>query len=445
MLEPLTEPTVPPPAEPVGAQGSAGAPAPASRRRTLAVAVAVTAGVLLGAALWIALTDMRPSYDAFGWLVWGQQVLHWKLNTDGAPSWKPLTFLFTLPYALTGRDSQVYLWMLTATAGALAGSVFAARIAFRLVGPTPARPWAGYLAAGFAGLGVLGLDGYSQLVLIANSDPLVVAICLAAIDSHLCRRPRLAFGLLVLASLGRPEAWPFAGLYALWLGRTVPRMGTRAYAVGGLVLIPLAWFLIPGLTSHSWFSAGDLALNKATVIHGSKFIGVLGRLRSLYEWPMQVAVLLGIVIAGIRRDRLALGLLAAAALWVATEIAFALHGWSAVPRYLIEPAAVLVVVGGAGIGWTLAYRPPFGGLALAWVPTAVAVLVVIALIPAGQSRVRVARVQFHAARHAALEFTRLESVVRRLGGAAAIKSCGQPVTLVGYQSEVGVGDRIERR
>ena len=45
---------------------------------------------------------------------------------------------------------------------------------------------------------------------------MIVTLCLAAIDGHLCRRPRLAFTMLVLASLGRPEAWAFAGLYAIW-------------------------------------------------------------------------------------------------------------------------------------------------------------------------------------------------------------------------------------
>ena len=44
--------------------------------------------------------------------------------------------------------------------------------------------------------------------------------------------------------------------------------------------------------------------------------------------------------------------------------------------------------------------------------------------------------ELHAARHARLEFKRLEAVVRELGGAARIKRCGQPVTLVGKQSEV---------
>ena len=152
----------------------------------------VVVGVLAVSTLFVIVSDMRPSYDGFGLLVWGRQVLHWNLNTDGAPSWKPLPFLFTLPYAVAGR-SQMWLWMITAVAGAVAGSVFAARVAYRLTGPSPQRRYAPFVAGAFAGVAVLGINTYSHLVLIANSDPLIVAVCLAAIDCHLCRRPRLAF------------------------------------------------------------------------------------------------------------------------------------------------------------------------------------------------------------------------------------------------------------
>ena len=157
---------------------------------------------------------------------------------------------------------------------------------------------------------MLGINGYSQLVLIANSDPLVMSLCLAAIDMHLSGRRRLAFVLLVLVSFGRPEGWPFAGMYAAWLWWRAP--DTRVLAAFGVVLIPLAWFLVPGLTSRSWFSAGDLALNAVTVIHGSKLTGVTGRLLALYEWPMWTAIGLGLVIASARRRLDALAIAAAA-------------------------------------------------------------------------------------------------------------------------------------
>src|ERR1700735_2730076 len=77
--------------------------------------------VVLGVSVIVVLASgMRPGYDAFGWMVWGKQVLHWNLNTDGAPSWKPLTFVFTLPYALAG-SGQVGLWMGASGAGGAGG------------------------------------------------------------------------------------------------------------------------------------------------------------------------------------------------------------------------------------------------------------------------------------------------------------------------------------
>ena len=63
----------------------------------------------------VVVTQVRPGYDPYGWLVWGHLTLHGKLDTNGAPSWKPLPYLFTLPYALAGRDA-LYLWMTTAFA-----------------------------------------------------------------------------------------------------------------------------------------------------------------------------------------------------------------------------------------------------------------------------------------------------------------------------------------
>ena len=263
----------------------------------------VVLGVVVVSALFVVVSDMRPSYDGWGFMVWGRQVLHWNLNTDGAPSWKPLPFLFTLPYAVVGRG-QMWLWMGTAVAGAVARvGVRRARgvPADRSVAGSPAMPpsW----RAPSPAIALLGINTLMHLVLIANSDALIVAALLAAIDCHLLGRHRLAFGMLVLASLGRPEAWVFAGLYGLWLMWKVRTPSMWLMVVAALVFIPGFWFSIPALTSKSWFISGDLALNQQTVIHGNKVVGVFDRFRSLYELPMQVAWLVAIVLAALRRDR----------------------------------------------------------------------------------------------------------------------------------------------
>ena len=390
-------------------------------------------GVCIVSALFVVVSDMRPSYDGFGFLVWGRQVLHWNLNTDGAPSWKPLPFLFTLPYAVAGRG-QMWLWMGTAVAGAVFGSVFAARVAFRLTGPSPDRRYAPYVAGAFAGIAVLGINTYMHLVLIANSDPLIVAVLLAAVDCHLCRRYRLAFGMLVLASLGRPEAWVLAGLYGLWLMWEVRTVSICVMVITGLVFIPACWFSIPALTSKSWFISGDLALNQQTVIHGNKIVGVINRFRSLYELPMQLAMLIGVVLAVLRRDRTTLLVVGAAATWVLIEIAFAYHGWSAVSRYMIEPAAVMVAVAGGGIGWLLADTRTSS--VLRWLGPVVALGLIVAIAPEARSRVRTVRHLIQDSRHSAKQIDRLHKVIDADGGPDAIKACGQPVSLLGFQSTV---------
>lgn len=398
--------------------------------------------VLAASVAFVAVVGLRPSFDPYGWLVWGRQTLHGDLNTDGAPSWKPLTFVFTLPYALFGHTA-VWLWTVTAVLGTFGGAVFAARIAYRLTsgggwssGRPISRPWAPYVAGAFAGTGVLGLNSYAHWVLIANSDPLNVTLLLAAVDAHLRRRPRLAFSVLVLAALGRPEVWPFAGLYALWLWVRVP--GTRMWAVLGLVLIAAAWFVIPALTSKSWLRAGDLALHQRTVIHGNKVAGVIERWRSLYELPMQIAAVLGVLLAAVRRDVATLGLAGCTVLWVVVEIAFAYHGWSAVSRYLLEPAAVMVVIAGAFVGRLLVDTAD-RGLAVGLVGGAVALVLVATLAPAARDRVRTWHELIDRARAGAKVIDGLSAVVARAGGgggAARILACGQPVTFNRLQSTV---------
>jgi hypothetical protein len=403
------------------------------RRRTGAIWGAVAVLVVAISVVGILLTHLRPSYDPFGWLDWGQQVLAGNFNTVGAPSWKPLTFLFTMPYALAGRNAQLWLWMITATASALAGCVIAGRIAYHLTGPTPGRPWARWAGALFAGVGLLGLTGYSQLIMIANSDPMIVTLCLAAVDCTLHGRRRLAFAALVLAGLGRPELWPFVGLYAIWVWRVDSRI--RWLLALCIVGIPLAWFIVPGLTSQSWLHPGDLALGSHRVIHGNKIVGVFVRLRRLMAVPVQLTVLFALGLAVVRRERQWLWVAGAALLWVIIEIAFALHGWSAVIRYLVEPGALLLVLAGAAIARVLAWVPPVPRY-LRLAPVIPILALLVGLIPGARFRLTTIRYEIRVDHKAQYELDRLNRIIKAEGGPARMKSCGQPATLLGYQSEL---------
>jgi hypothetical protein len=397
-----------------------------SRGGLLWVGVAVL--VVVVGVLFVAITGMRPAYDAYGWLVWGHQALHLSLNTNAAPSWKPLSFLFTFPYALLGRGA-LYVWMVTAVSSAVAAGVFGGRIAYYLVSDGSPR-WTAIVAAVVAGLGVLGIEGYGHFVLIADSDPMIVALCLAAIDFHLHRRPRLAFWMLALAALGRPEVWLAVFFYAIWSWRAVP--GMRRHVIVGFIAVVLLWFGIPILTSHNWFAAGDVASTSSTPVPGNKFTGVINRFLGLYEFPMQLAVLVALAVAALRRDFSWLILAGFAMLWVAVEIGFALHGWGASPRYMFEPAAVLIVLAGAGCGRLLALAP---GMALVrWVGVAAVVGLLVTMAPHAQIRARLLHNGIVLGRQWALQIHRLQRVIAISGGTKKIDACGQPVTSVSFQS-----------
>src|SRR5947209_7232592 len=169
---------------------------------------------VLGAIALLALATLvvraagtRPGYDPYGWLVWGHLTVHFNLDTNGAPSWKPLPFVFTVPYAVVGHYA-LWLWMITSVAISLSGVVFVYRIAFRLTYASPQRRYAAYAAGLAAACAVLGITGYAHFVLSAQSDSMIVAMCLGAIDGHLSGRRRWAVWLAVLAAVGRPAVCP---------------------------------------------------------------------------------------------------------------------------------------------------------------------------------------------------------------------------------------------
>ncbi|MGH2868222.1 MAG: hypothetical protein ACRDNK_11740 [Solirubrobacteraceae bacterium] len=397
-------------------------------------------GVLLLAvsALLVGAAEVRPGYDHYGWLVWGHLTLHGKLDTNGAPSWKPLPYLFTLPYALAGRDA-LYLWMTTAFAVSLSGMVFAWRVAFWLVGAPAQRRYAAYAAGLVAALAVAGISRYPHSVLSAESDTMIVALCLAAVDCMLCRRYRWAFWLWWLAALGRPEAWVLLGLYLLWAWRQVPAM--RWQMVAGVALVPLLWFGIPALTSKSLFSPATLAENSPRALHGNKITGTFGRFLALNAPTIKITALAAVILAALRRDRRVLALAAGVVVWVAVEILFALHGWSAVPRYIYEAGAGLGVLAGVFVGLVILDAPHV----LEWMRVRVspqlaglASLIVLAgfalsLASTARSRVVYEREDLSEQRTRASEIKLLDRVVDHLG-AARILACGHPNIRIGWQS-----------
>jgi hypothetical protein len=395
---------------------------------------------LLGLSLLIVLwARTRPGYDPYGWLIWGHQTLHWSLNTDGAPSWKPLPFLFTVPYSLAGHYA-LWLWMVTCVAMSLSGAIFAGRIAYTLTGARDRQRWIGYLAAVLAGAFVLGIHNYTHYYLSSQSDPMIVALCLAAIDCHLHQRYRWAFAAAVLAALGRPEVWPFIGIYAIWAWRSVPEM--RRVIVFGLLVLPLLWFGIPALTSKSWFSAGTLALKSPRALHENKVTGTIDRFFDLQYLPVWLAALVGVAWAALRRNWTLLVLAGGSVAWVLIEIAFVLHGWPGVPRYLFEPVAVSCVIAAVAAGWILLEVPALLARQVPRLPARAASLAAIALVavlvgtlvsPARQA-IATERVDLKHERARTKWINHLPGLISRLGGTSRLWACGKPSAPVAYQS-----------
>jgi hypothetical protein len=118
-------------------------------------------GLLALSTLIVLWARTRPGYEPYGWLVWGHLAIHLQLDTNGAPSWKPLPFLFTLPYAVVGHYA-LWLWMITSVAISLAGVAFVWRLAFRLTDAPPERRYAAYAAGLCAGLALIGIAGIAR-------------------------------------------------------------------------------------------------------------------------------------------------------------------------------------------------------------------------------------------------------------------------------------------
>jgi hypothetical protein len=403
-----------------------------------------TAALVLVSVAVVRVANCRPGFDPYGWLVWGHQTLIGSLDTNAAPSWKPLPYLFTVPFALAGH-LQLWLWMVTAVAISLSGMVFAARLAYRLTAAPAGRRWAAILAALVAAAALNTITQRSptysvwHYILSDQSDPMIVALCLGAIDCHLSGRHRWAFVLGALASLGRPEVWAFLGPYAIWAWRARPSM--RPLLAAGTVAIAALWFGIPAITSRSPFVAADNAFYSGRRLHGDLVFGTISRFLDLQPRGLELAGLLSVVLAVWRRDRVTLALAGAVVVWVAVEIATVIHGWPGVPRYMFEPAGLLGVVAAVGLGRALVESPqlptPLGLGALALVAALLA-----SALPTALSDARAEHRDLREQRLRTRTLGLLSAEIAGYGGPDRFHPCGEPLTRLQYQSAVAWSLRL---
>ena len=301
-----------------------------------------------------------PTYDPWAWIMWGREIAHLDLVTEGGPSWKPLPVLFTTLFSVFGDDVAPYLWLVVARAGGLLACVMSFRIARRLIG----GGWYGLLAGVFAALALFSSFKFVRDAALGNSEPLLAALVLWAFERHLDGRRDHALYLGVAGALLRPEVWPFLGLYGLWLWFAEPRLRARmvAFAVarpGALVPARVVGLgrPVPGGRAREQPQSGQRCLRRPPGARAGQ------PLPQVVIAPVKVGIIIGFVYASVmwvRRRRegrtLASGWLGFA--WFALVAAMTEAGFAGNQRYLIVTTADVCVLGGLGaarvlqgVGW----------------------------------------------------------------------------------------------
>jgi hypothetical protein len=395
---------------------------------------AVATACVVAAAVSLALPS-APTYDPWAWIVWGREITQLDLDTHDGPSWKPLPVVFTTLFAPFG-DAAPELWLVVARAGALFALVMAYRLASRLAG----AGLAGAFAGAFAVAGLVLTDDFVRNAGLGNSEGLLVALVLLAIERHLdgARTHALAAGFG--AALLRPETWPFLGLYALYLWRADAR--ARRVVVALLALIPVLWFLPELWGSGDPLRASERARDpdpNSPAYAARPALEILRLTGGLVFPPVPAGALVGVVLASVafaraRRVGPPLVLAAAALAWVALVALMTEAGFAGNPRYLVLAVALACVLG--GFGWTAAVRD---GAALvrraserrrlaAAAAAAVALVVVAGCALSARYAIAELETEYAKLLEEGRLYQELPGAVARAGGPERVLACGRPLT-----------------
>ena len=186
----------------------------------------------------------------------------------------------------------------------------------------------------------------------------MAAAVLGAIDRHLAGRFREAFALGLAAALLRPEAWPFFGLYGLWL---LWRERRRAALLVGSAFasLPVLWFGPELWGSGNLNRASDRAQQPnadSAAFAANPAVEVLRNALDMFTTPIAVGLVALILILLLRRPSLAghgrmiTGLAAISVAWLGIVAVMTANGFSGNQRYLVMPVTILFVLGAVGLG-----------------------------------------------------------------------------------------------
>jgi hypothetical protein len=382
---------------------------------------------VLGLAALSFLVPSAPTYDPWAWIIWGREIVHLDLSTVDGPSWKPLPVLFTIPFSLFGGLAPD-LWVFVARAGTLAGIVMLFRLGRRFAG----------LPGGVAAVVPYALAPWTvRNAAMGNSEGLLVALALAAFERHLDGRPRAAFLFALGAALLRPEAWPFVGLYGLWLLWREP--AARRIVVVGFAALPALWLL------PEWWGSGDLlrAAHRAQNPRGNSPAFAEDPVRAVIDqfhlmlaqrvWTggivaLGLALVVGLVLRRAPRWRdvaAVAALLVMAGLWVLEVALMTSDGFSGNIRYLIMPAALVCLAAGIGIGWL--GRAVLGSRLVGASAVALVLAALVGVWFAAPAR-ETLPADIDAVTYQARLSDNVRGLIARAGGPARVKACGDVYT-----------------
>jgi hypothetical protein len=406
----------------------------------------VVSAALAVAAVSLVVLPGSPGYDPWAWIVWGREVAHLDLSTPSGPSFKPLPVAITTVLSIFGGAAPE-LWLVVVRAAGIVAVVSAFRVAARLA-PGP-KVFAGLLAAG----GVLLIDGFLESVGSGWSEFLVAAAMLVAVERHIDGARRTAFVLIFAASLVRPEAWPFLGLYALYLWRR--DRGARALVAVLLLLVPVLWYGPELVSSGNLLRSQEraqqpLAGRPALAKHPA--LAVLRQGRPLVLAPLEALAAFATGFACVayvrRREHAATAILGlGCATWIATVAVMSQFGYTGNPRYLVPAAVFACVLAGIGaamlVGFVRRGRRHRGARAA----SAIAMIAILAALgPFAVSAVGRLRSDADGIRRQHAVFTDLGRAVSRAGGRARVTACGHvstgpfEVPMVAWTLGIHIGD-----
>ncbi len=395
------------PAAPVHATDAHDAATPAARPWKLLVLVC------LGLAALSLLGPSNPTYDPWAWIIWGREITHLDLTTTSGPSWKPLPVVFTTVFSLFGDDAAPNLWLLIARAGGFLAVAMAYRLGSRLGG------WPAGLIAAAA---LLFADGYVRTFWRGNSEGILVALSLWAIERHLDGRRADAFLLGLGAAMLRPEVWPFFGLYGLWLAWVEPRR--RWLVLAGFTANGILWFAPEYWGSGDWLRAANRAHQPnpdSPAFADHPFLEVFRLSSGILSPPVLLGALLALVKPiRARRWDVRCSLFAAAAFLMIVVGLMTEAGFAGNLRYVALPAALVCVLAGVGwvdvVRWAAARFGRAGGLAAAGVIVALALGFVIANLD-------VLKGAWDKTRNEAEFYDTLPAAIAKAGGVDALTRC----------------------